>query len=146
MKIFVRLWRQFCAIYTVSALLLLLSNLAMAGSLERTLINAGAFLLLFLFALLFAGANLLMGVVRIPYLARVLLHFVLVAGGGFCLLYLPYNAAAASSSKLIILILMMLLYWIPMGIYLAVFRRFSAKAQRADAEPYRSVYGASRGK
>jgi flagellar basal body-associated protein FliL len=76
----------------------------------------------------------------------VLLHFVLVAGGGFCLLYLPYNAAAASSSKLIILILMMLLYWIPMGIYLAVFRCFSAKAQRADAEPYRSVYGASRGK
>ena len=146
MKTIVRLWHQFCAIYTVSALLLLFLNLIMAGSLAQSTINARAFMLLFLFALLFALANLALTISRIAYALRVLLHFALVLTGGFCFLYLPNNIAAASSGKLLMLLLMAVLYWIVMGLYLAFSAKRRALEKEAGAASYRSVYSGSKGK
>ena len=146
MKTIVRLWHQFCAIYTVSALLLLFLNFVMTGSLAQASINARAFMLLFLFALLFAAGNLTLSISRIAYAVRVLLHFVLVLTGGFCFLYLPNNVASASSGKLLMLLLMAILYWIVMGLYLAFSAKRRALEKEAGAASYRSVYSGSKGK
>ena len=146
MKFIARLWHQFCGIYTVSALILLLLNLMISGTLAESIINAKAFLLLFLFALAFAFANVLLRVSGIPYAGRVALHFVIVLLGSYCCLYLPNNAASASSGKLMMLLIMVVVYWAIMGLYLARSAKHRALEGKKDAGAYHSVYGAAKGK
>ena len=142
MKKFIRFWHQTCSIYTVSALLLLLFNLMISGTLSRSVINANAFLLLFLFAVIFTCANFILGVDRLHYALRVLLHFALTVTGVYAVLYLPLNSSAATSGKLMMLFLMMLVYWIAMGIFLAV-RAGVRKVERKE-DTYTGVFGAKK--
>lgn len=138
MKTVSRFFHQLCAVYTVSVLLLLLCNAALRESLSQTTVNSAAFLWLFVFAAVFAIANLQLCSPWCPYALRVLLHCGITVGAAFCLLYLPMNGQATSSGKLLMFCVMLVLYWVVMTLYLTIFRHFFARrapdAQAATSE------------
>ena len=138
MKTIKRFFNQLCWVYTISAMLFLLLNLAIAGSLENTLINAQSFLLVFVFAVGFALANVIYTARFASGGLRLALHFVLVTLSAFLFLCLPANTAGGASGKIVILIVMVLLYWICMSVYLA-FARVKKKAEPPKTE-YKSVF------
>ncbi len=149
MKIWIRYFHQICTIYTISALLLLLLNVALGNSPTRTTINTAAFLWLIVFAAVLAAANLCLVEGKFSYPARVVLHCLLTVAGAFCLLYLPSSQGSASSGKLMMLLLMLLLYWIVMALYLVLVPRKArtverTEASKKEAEPYRSLFGTKR--
>jgi hypothetical protein len=138
MKLLKKFADHLCRVYTVSAMLFLLLNLAIDGTLEGTIINTQAFLLVFVFALGFALADLVYTADFASFGVRLSCHFVIVTASAFLFLYLPGNFAASSSSKLLMLLLMILLYWICMAIYLA-FARVKRKTTPQKPE-YKSVF------
>ena len=128
----------FC-VYTVSAMLFLLLNIAIDGTLEDTGISTKAFLLVFVFAISFALANLLYASKMISsFGVRIACHFVIVTASACLFLYLPNMSGATSSSKLLMLLLFALLYWICMAVYLA-FARIKKQADPKKSE-YKSVF------
>ena len=138
MKTVKRFVNHLCWVYTISAMLFLLLNLAIAGTLANTIINAQAFLLVFVFAVGFALANVIYTAKWASSGLRLALHFVLVTLSAFLFLCLPANTAGGSSGKIIILIVMVLLYWICMAVYLA-FAQVKRKIDPPETE-YKSVF------
>lgn len=138
MKWMMKLARQTCCVYTVSAMLFLLLNLAIKGSLSNTYINARSFLLVFVFALFFALANVIYTLPKPSHGLRLALHFVIVVGSLYLFLYLPSGAGTATSGKLLILLLITLMYWLFMGVYLALTR--TIRTQKAQKNEYQSVF------
>ena len=138
MKWMLKLGRQTCCIYTVFAMLFLLLNLAIEGSLSDTYINARSFLLVFVFALFFALANVIYTLPRPAHGLRLVLHFALVVGSLYLCLYLPSGAGTATSGKLLILLLLVVMYWLFMGIYMALTR--TVRAHQPKKTEYQSVF------
>ena len=116
MKTVKRFFDHLCWVYTISAMLFLLLNLAIAGSLEDTLINAQSFLLVFVFAVGFALANVIYTAKFASNGVRLALHFVLVTLSAFLFLCLPANTAGGASGKIVILIVMVLLFAFPVAV------------------------------
>ena len=142
MKTITRYLHQLCGVYTVSVLALMLLNVALGSSPTATTINTAAFLWLFVFAGILAGANLLISCERLVYSLRVALHCVLTVGSAFLLLYLPISEGAASSGKLMMFFLMLLVYWVIMALYLVLRPRKREKEVKAEKkESYRSMFG-----
>lgn len=138
MKTVTRFFDHLCRVYTISAMLFLLLNLAIAGTLENTIINARSFLLVFLFAVGFALANMIYTAKFASSGLRLALHFLLVTLSAFLFLCLPSNTSGGASGKIVILLVMVLLYWIGMAIYLA-FARVKQRIDPPKAE-YKSVF------
>ena len=138
MKWMIKFARQTCCVYTVSAMLFLLLNLAIEGSLSETYINARSFLLVFVFAVFFALANAVYALPKPTHGLRLLAHFALVVGSMYLCLYLPSGAGTATSGKLLILMLLVVMYWLFMGIYLVLAR--TARARRPQKSEYQSVF------
>ena len=138
MKIVKSFFDHLCRVYTISAMLFLLLNLAIAGTLENTHINAQAFLLVFLFAVGFAAANMIYTSSFATGGVRLTIHFVLTTLSAFLFLCLPSNPSGGNSGKIVILLVMILLYWIFMSIYLAL-SRAKKKSEPAKTE-YQSVF------
>lgn len=134
----IKVARQTAYAYTVSAMLFLLLNLAIKGSLSNTYINARSFLLVFVFALFFALANVIYALPKLSHGLRLALHFVIVVGSLYLFLYLPSGAGTATSGKLLILFLVTLLYWLIMGVYLALAR--AVRASKPQKNEYQSVF------
>lgn len=138
MKWWNRVLDDICRVYTLTALLLLLLRLAMAGSFDNTVIRPGAFLLILPFS---AGVALAAALYRwqtVSHALRLTGHFVICVLCAFLFLYLPYAASSGASGKLLALLGLCLLYWALMGIYLALTAKRRA-AQRTGSE-YRSVF------
>ncbi len=138
MKQMIKFARQTCCVYTIFAMLFLLLNLAIKGSLSNTYINARSFLLVFVFALFFALANVIYTLPGIAHGLRLALHFAIVAGSLYLCLYLPSGAGTATSGKLLILLLIVLMYWLFMGVYLALAR--TIRAHQPQKNEYQSVF------
>lgn len=138
MKTVKNFFDHLCRVYTISAMLFLLLNLAIAGSLENTLINARSFLMVFLFAVGFALANMIYTARFSSAGLRLALHFVLVTLSAFLFLCLPSNPSGGASGRIVILLVMILLYWMCMAIYLA-FARVKQKIDPPKTE-YKSVF------
>ena len=138
MKWMIKFARQTCCVYTVSAMLFLLLNLAIEGSLAQTYINARSFLLVFVFAMFFALANAVYALPGLAHGLRLLAHFVLVVGSLYLCLYLPSGAGTATSGKLLILMLLLVMYWLFMGLYLAMSR--TIRARQPKKTEYQSVF------
>ena len=138
MKQFSKFSHILCAVYTVTALLLLLFNLALSGGFEGMVIRPAAFLLIFPFAACIALATLFYNGKGAGSALRLCMHFIVCTGAAYLLLYLPTNRAASASGKLIMLVLFALLYWICMGIYLAI--SSAAKKSTAASEEYHNVF------
>jgi hypothetical protein len=138
MKTVKHFFDHLCRVYTISAMLFLLLNLAIAGSLEHAIINARSFLLVFLFAVGFALANLIYTASFSSAGVRLVLHFVLVTLSAFLFLCLPAKTPGGASGQIVILLVMILLYWIGMSIYLA-FARVKQKIDSPKTE-YKSVF------
>lgn len=138
MKVVKSFSNHLCRVYTISAMLFLLLNLAIAGTLENTIINARSFLLVFLFAVGFAVANVIYMAKFSSAGVRLALHFVLVTLSAFLFLCLPANTSGGASGKIVILIVMILLYWMCMAVYLA-FARVKQKVDPPKTE-YKSVF------
>lgn len=137
MKWWGNLWRQICEVYTVTALLLILLNLMIAGSLSATVIDAGAFLWVLAFAVCFALANELGRASFLPRWGGRMLHFLLVILGAFLFLYLPNGRGTTASGKLIMVCIMVTLYWIGVGIrrgILLLFRKAGTGRERDHRE------------
>ena len=88
-----------CRVYTISAMLFLLLNLAIAGTLENTIINARSFLLVFLFAVGFALANVIYTSQFSTAGLRLAMHFVLVTMSAFLFLCLPAKTSGGASGR-----------------------------------------------
>ncbi len=139
MKVLKKFADHLCRVYTISAMLFLLLNIAIDGTLEDTEIITKAYLLVFVFAIGFALANLIYGSKTISsFGVRLVCHFVVVTASAFLFLYLPNMPGASASSKLIMLLLFVLLYWICMSVYLA-FAKVIKKAEPPKSE-YKSVF------
>lgn len=139
MKLIKKFTEHLFCVYTVSAMLFLLLNIAIEGTLEDTGISTKAYLLVFAFAIGFALADLVYQAKMISsFGVRLACHFVIVTASAFVFLYLPNMPGASSSSKLLMLLLFALLYWICMAVYLA-FARLKKQAEPEKAE-YKSVF------
>ena len=138
MKLLAKFFRVLCAVYTVTAMLFLLLNLAMAGSFDGVIIRPNAFLLIFPFSAAIALASLLYVLKGIHRTLRQLLHFVLCVGAAYLFLYLPVNADASTSGKFIMLLFFTAVYWAFMGGYLAA--TSSRRQKNASREEYKSIF------
>ena len=79
MKVLKKFADHLCRVYTISAMLFLLLNIAIDGTLEDTEIITKAYLLVFVFAIGFALANLIYGSKTISsFGVRLVCHFVVV--------------------------------------------------------------------
>ncbi|MBQ7397466.1 MAG: hypothetical protein IJW09_01410 [Clostridia bacterium] len=138
MKLIKKFADHLCRIYTISAMLFLLLNIAIDGSLEGTAITTKSYLLVFAFAVGFALANLIYTANISSFGVRLGCHFVIVTASAYLLLYLPSNAGVTASSKLLMLLFFAVLYWICMAIFLA-FARVKKQAEPKKSE-YKSVF------
>ena len=138
MKSLLRFFRYLCMAYTVTSLLFLLLNLAIAGSLENTVIHTESFLLVFPFAAGVALASLVYGAKQTSHGLRLVLHFAMCALSAFFFLYLPAGTGAGAGMKFLMFLLIALVYWLVMGPYLA----FTAKTRHraAAAQDYQRVF------
>ena len=134
MKLIKKFADHLCRIYTISAMLFLLLNIAIDGSLEGTAITTKSYLLVFAFAVGFALANLIYTANISSFGVRLGCHFVIVTASA----YLPSNAGVTASSKLLMLLFFAVLYWICMAIFLA-FARVKKQAEPKKSE-YKSVF------
>ena len=130
-------------VYTMTALLLILLNLMIAGTLSDTVIDTGAFLWVLAFALCFAIANAVQHVPSMPRWGGILLHFTLVTTGAFLFLYLPNNRGTTGSGKLMMVCILVVLYWIGMGAWMGI--RVLARKLRGEGGSGRSDKNASDG-
>lgn len=119
-KVTAKFLNHTCWVYTITAVLLLLLQMAIAGSAEETVIRPEAFLLVLPFACGFALANLVYTWKDIPYVVRLFIHFVMVVMWAYLFLYLPIASENASSSKLTFVLILAAAYWICMLPYLIV--------------------------
>ena len=138
MKLLSKFFYVLCAAYTVTAMLMLLFNLALAGGFEGTVIRPAAFLLIFPFALCLSLACLVYEAKTLPAAFRLGVHFVICTGAAYLLLYLPTNASASGAGRLIMLCLFALLYWLCMGIYLGI--ASACRKGEKPSEEYHSVF------
>ena len=138
MKLIKKFADHLCRIYTISAMLFLLLNIAIDGSLEGTAITTKSYLLVFAFAVGFALANLIYTANITSFGVRLGCHFVIVTASAYLLLYLPSSAGEPASDKMLMLMLFAVLYWICMAIYLA-FARVKKQAEPKKSE-YKSVF------
>ncbi len=137
-----KIWGQhFCTVYTISALILLLFNLALEGGTDNVAVNMKLFLLLFLFAAAFAAADVVYLCTSWSHAGRVLVHFLVVTLSAFLILYLPSGATMGGNAmKLLMFVVIAIVYWPPMGIYLwitAAKRRTKPSEQKPE---YKNVY------
>lgn len=120
-KTAVKFLNHTCRVYTITAVLLLLLQIAIAGNAEQTVIRPEAFLLVLPFACGFALADLLYTWKGAPHIARLLGHFIMVVLSAFLFLYLPMAGAEnVTSQKLTFLVILAAAYWICMLPYLIV--------------------------
>lgn len=138
MRVLLKFLRCLCAVYTVTSLVFLLLNMAIAGSVENTVIRPDAFLLMLPFAAGLALAGLVYSAHRISFALRLTAHFAVCTLSAFVFLYLPAGTGAGASMKFVMFLLTVLVYWIIMGPYLAL----TAKTRRNEGKTaqYQSVF------
>lgn len=132
-----KFWHHLCTVFTVSAVAVLLLNLVLTDTTDEKLLTIPMFLRLFLYAAIFAAANLFYGAVHASHGVRLAVHFLLTTGGFYVILYLPAGATSGSSGKLMMAFLLIALYWLFMAGFLLL---TSARRNRATPTDYRNVY------
>ena len=118
-----RVMTQACIIFTCLVLLVFL-----IGSAVPTFGNAielRNILVIFLFSILFAAANLLLRIEKMAIVLRVLAHFAATALGFYVVFILIAAKATAPSAVFVMLLFYTIVYAILMGVYLFLFRTIS---------------------
>lgn len=105
-----RLLRSACVIFTVCALCLCVGQMLFA--VEEQVIFPLSFVLLYPFAVCFAGANALSRVETVSRGVRVLGHFGLVTVGVVLFVFLPAGVFASGSTALVLVAAYLLVYWL----------------------------------
>ncbi len=128
-----------CRAYTVTAVLMLLLLLSVAGSFNALGgINPKSFLLLLPFAAGIALANVIYTRERPTHGVRLTLHAVICVLSAYLFLYLPSGTEGSTGMKFLMLVLIVLIYWLVMGVYLALTAAY--RRARPSGEAYRNVY------
>ncbi len=124
--------------YTLIALGALLIH---ALGLATGYVDALRFFLFLPFACLLTAAAMIRRAPRLGRASKAILHPILVLGGFYLCLYLPYQLRTKPSNQQVLLIVLLaaILYAAAMGIYLACTRRRRQKA--IDETPYVSQFG-----
>lgn len=139
MKILLKFIDVLCRVYTVTAVLMLLVLLMLAGSFDALGgINPKSFLLMLPFAAGVALASVIYTMQQPTHGIRLALHAVLCVLSTYLFLYLPSGTDGSTGMKFLMLLLIVLIYWLVMGVYLAL----TAASRRAkpSEEPYQNVY------
>jgi hypothetical protein len=119
MKLIGKLFDHTCRVYTITAVLFLLLQMAIAGGADETVIRPEAFLLILPFAVIFALADLIYLSPRIALALRLLIHFVFVVAGACAFLYMPMMGADSPSSSVLTAVFgFAVAYWVCMVPYL----------------------------
>ena len=100
-----------CVWFTCLSVVLMFFSLVLS---DTTAISCTRFLLLFVCALCFSLAGRLKKAERIPYVARVLLHYIIDSLAVFLFLYLPISVDQAAT-RLLMYLLISLVYWLIVG-------------------------------
>ena len=139
MKTILKFFDQLCRAYTVTAVLMLLLLLSLAGSFDALGgINPKSFLLIFPFAAGVALAGVIYASGRMAHGIRLALHALICVLSAYLFLYLPSGTDGSTGMKFLMLLLTALLYWLVMGVCLAL----SAAGRRAKStgETYQNVF------
>lgn len=138
-----KILRQFldwlCRAYTVTSALMILLLLSLAGSFDALGgINPRSFLLILPFAAGIALANVIYTLDKMTHGVRLCMHAVICVLSAYLFLYLPSGTEGSTGMKFLMLLLVVLIYWLVMGIFLAL----SAAHRRAKpaGEEYQSVF------
>ena len=138
MKLLSKFFNRVCTVYTLTTLLLLLLQLAAAGSFDGTVIAPESFLLVVPFSAGVAVAQLIYGAKGIHVAWRAVLHFAVCVLSAFLFLYLPAAHGASASDRFLILLAFSAIYWVCMGIYHAIRAMMRPKDEGKTA--YQSVF------
>lgn len=128
-----------CRVYTVTSVLLILLLLSIAGSFDALGgIDPKSFLLIVPFAAGVALASTVYATEKLSHGIRLLLHALICVLSAFLFLYLPSGTGGSTGMKFLMLLLIVLIYWVVMGIVLAL----SAAHRRAKptGDTYQNVY------
>ncbi len=134
------LWLGTAARYTVIALCALLINAILHESLTTTYVDTVRFFLFLPFSAILTLAAWVRRADKPSLGGRVCLHALLVLGGFYLCLYLPYQLKSKPSGQqvLMLVLLAVVLYAIALVIYLLCTRRSRVAAQ--EAVPYESQF------
>ncbi len=126
--------------YTGISVFVLLVNVLLAGN-ERSYVDPMSFLLFLPFALAMAAAGLVRRADTLPSAARVTLHPVLVLGGFYLCIYLPYQIEKkpTAGQMLAIFVLAAVVYGVAVAVLALMDRRTRQKT--IDDTPYQSQFG-----
>ena len=138
------LWSHIKKIFTHSCVCftLLILFLFLLGSSVPSFGNAiavGSILSVYLFSLLLACANLLLGISRIQIGFRVLLHYIVSLSAFYGVFVLIALKITAPRSALVCLLLFTIFYAIFMGVYLYLYFSIAPKKVEKKTE-YQSIY------
>ncbi len=132
-----RVITQTCVIFTLLVLLVFVIGSAVPAF--GNAIDLKNILVILFFAFLFAAANLLLSLERIPVILRILLHFAATAIGFYVVFILIAAKATAPSAVFVMLGFYTLLYALLMGLYQLLFH--TVKQKRAEKERgYTEIY------
>ena len=100
-----------CVWFTCFSVILMLFSLIAS---DTNTVSRTRFLLLFVCGLCFSLAGMLRKTERLPYFARVLLHYIIDTLAAFLFLYLPVSIDQAAT-RLVMFLLISLVYWLIVG-------------------------------
>ncbi len=134
------LLRCTCMWYTAISVFVLLVNVLLSGN-ERAYVDPLSFLLFLPFALAMAAAGMVRRADGLTTTARVILHPLLVLGGFYLCIYLPYQIEKkpTAGQMLAIFVLAAVLYGAVVTVLFLIRRRIRQKA--IDDTPYTSQFG-----
>ena len=139
MKTVLRFFDLVCRVYTVTSVLMMLLLLSIAGSFDALGgINPKSFLLIVPFAVGVALAGTVYAMEKLSHGIRLTIHAAVCVLSAYLFLYLPSGTVGSTGMKFLMLLLVLLIYWLVMGIFLAL----SAAHRRAKptGEEYQSVF------
>ena len=132
-----RVVTQCCVIFTLFMLLVFIIGSAVpdfGGAIDLKNV-----LVILLFALVYAAANLLLRLESIAVILRILLHYATTAIGFYVVFVVIAAKATAPSAVLVMLLFYTLLYAILMGVYQALVRPFITR-KATKAQNYERIY------
>ena len=100
-----------CVWFTCFSVFLMFFSLVLT---DTTAISSIRFLLLFVSGLCFSLAGMIKRSGRLPFVARVLLHYIIDSLSIFLFLYLPTSVKQAAT-RLLMFLLISLVYWLIIG-------------------------------
>lgn len=132
-----RMMTQACILFTCLVLFVFVIGSAIPGF--GNAIELYNVLVIFLFSILFAAANLLLRVERLSLVLRVLAHFAATALGFYVVFILIAAKGTTPIATFVLLLFYTIIYAVLMGVYLFLFHTLSQKKEEKK-RTYENIY------